>query len=274
MVSRFNIKGLDLSSFRYYVEDLYYDFVDLMGTGEYVLENFSKKIQPQLSKYLRSNGHLDASLLQGDWFPTVKSDIFISHSRKDKDLAIALSGFLYDNFGLTAFVDSTIWGNIEELQKKVDRPLYNTKTKTYSYNKRNQSTAYVHMLLSTALTKMIDNSEAIFFLSTPNSLNSNGTLTTSSAWIYHEIFTANCLRLKYPVRARRLRNIMFSEGILEGKIADGYSMDFKVDLTKFHVIDYRIMDEWVERKSGNLEANSLDLLYGIYQPTRPNRLLG
>lgn len=42
--------------------------------------------------------------------------------------------------------------------------------KTYDYNLRNYTTSHVHMMLATALTEMIDNTECIMFYNTPNSV--------------------------------------------------------------------------------------------------------
>lgn len=272
MTSRFKIEGFDVDSFKEFAKENFYQFKDLIDTGKEIFTDYSDKISTSLSTFIKPNGHLDARLLQGEWFPEVKADIFISHSRRDQELAIAFSGFLKKVFGLDAFVDSTIWHNVEDLQEEVDAPLWNPESETYNYKRRNQSTAYVHMLLSTALTKMIDNSEAIFFLSTPNSLRSIGRLSTSSAWIYHELFTANYLRMKYPSRNRELSQRMFSGRILEGRKADGFSMDFDVDLSKFHTFTYAHLEDWVKINYYNGNTHPLDLLYKTYQQNSSRRI--
>lgn len=41
----------------------------------------------------------------------------------------------------------------------------------YDYKKRNYSTSHVHTMLTVALSKMIDKTECIFFINTPESLN-------------------------------------------------------------------------------------------------------
>ena len=47
---------------------------------------------------------------------------------------------------------------------------------------------HVHMMLSTALANMIDKTECIMFLNTPNSVSTRDTkLKTYSPWIYNEI---------------------------------------------------------------------------------------
>lgn len=47
--------------------------------------------------------------MQVSWFPQIKADVFISHSHSDEKLAIIFAGWLYNAFGLTAFIDSCVW---------------------------------------------------------------------------------------------------------------------------------------------------------------------
>src|SRR5690606_26606894 len=84
---------------------------------------------------------IDGSKLQADWFPNIEADIFISHSHRDKDLAIALSEYLYQNFDLNVFIDSCIWGYSDEHLKIIDdKYCLNSDQTTYNYSKRNYST--------------------------------------------------------------------------------------------------------------------------------------
>ena len=185
-----------------------------------------------------------------------------------------MAGFLKEQFGLNAFIDSTVWGNVADLQMEVDRPLYDSITKTYNYEKRNQSTAYVHLLLSSALSKMLDNTEAVFFLSSPQSVRSNERGITSSAWIYHEIVTACMLRQKYPTRTHLAQRSFSSGGVIKGSINDGYTMEFKIDLSSFNAIDHNILSEWESKRlKTSSRVHSLDLLYHIFGSTHQNELL-
>nr|MBK7064154.1 hypothetical protein [Deltaproteobacteria bacterium] len=63
-------------------------------------------------------------------------------------------------FGLTAFVDSSVWGDANELLAEIDnRFCWSDDRRTYDYRKRNNSTSHVHMMLATALSVMIDRCE-------------------------------------------------------------------------------------------------------------------
>lgn len=78
---------------------------------------------------------------------------------------------LYDEFKLTAFVDSCVWGYCDDLLKQIDNEYCKKKDgKTYDYELRNYTTSHVHMMLSTALIEMIDNTECIMFYNTPSSV--------------------------------------------------------------------------------------------------------
>ena len=109
-----------------------------------------------LSKYLLHDVIIDGHLMSEDWFPQVKADIFLSHSHLDKEYAYALAGWLNVNLGLKVFVDSAIWSCADELLNEIDDKYCMTGKDYYSYASRNITTAHVHMMLSTALLKMID----------------------------------------------------------------------------------------------------------------------
>lgn len=245
-----------------------------LTAGQSVLEDNSSKISSSFEKYIKANGHLDADKISDDWFPVIDTDVFISHSHKDKYNALLLAGFLKKAFGLNAFIDSSVWGNIKDLQEKVDEPLYDYSTHTYNYDKRNQTTAYVHLLLSTALTKMLDNSEAIFFLSTPQSVHSIEDTITSSVWIYHEIVTSGMLRQKYPTRTKLSQRYFASGGIIEARIQDGYTMDFKLNLNDFNTIDCDIVSKWLKkRRVTPSRVHSLDLLYNLFDENLQRQMI-
>ena len=82
------------------------DFETLKEKG---LDSFSSQqtsIDKTIYSFVRNDGSLDGSMMQANWFPQIKADIFISHSHKDEDLAHALAGWLKETSGLTAFIDS------------------------------------------------------------------------------------------------------------------------------------------------------------------------
>lgn len=171
--------------------------------GKEILDSYDAAAEKSLERYICDEKGLNGSLIQEDWFPEVKADIFLSHSHKNEKLIISLAGWLYEVFGLKSFVDSSIWGYSDDLLKIIDdkycmQKKENFKT-VYSYEKRNYSTSHVHMMLSMALAKMIDNTECLFFINTPESISVSETMdeyNIISPWIYAELETSRLIRHK------------------------------------------------------------------------------
>lgn len=170
--------------------------------GNEIYEEHQKEVQDCLSKYITEEGIINGSDLKEHWFSVSKKDIFISHSHKDINKVKAFAGWIYETFGLEAFIDSCSWGYCDNLLRKIDdRYCYKPKSKTYDYSLRNYTTSHVHMMLSTALTEMMDETECIIFFNTPNSINMQTELEkvkdkekTLSPWIYHELSMTTMLR--------------------------------------------------------------------------------
>jgi hypothetical protein len=60
------------------------------------------------------------------------------------------------------------------------------------------------MMLSTALSMMIDKAECLFFLNTPNSIQATEAIDrTKSPWIYHEISISSLIRKRRLSEYRR-----------------------------------------------------------------------
>lgn len=177
----------------------------------------------------KQNGEkvLDGRKLEESWFKPITADFFISHKSEDADKARRLGAYLQSK-GKTVFIDSSIWGNIANLQRLIDNDYCLNEDKSfYIYDKRNKSTSYAHMLLANALLKTIANCNNFVFLNTPNSLKAADTVTnmaeTNSPWIYFEINVANTL-LKKPLKEN------FSA---ESSDTNMIKMAFEADLQKF-----------------------------------------
>lgn len=139
-------------------DDLNYNNLYSLGMGIYVTQK--KAVHSCLDKYLSPDGSLDGSSIEADWFPNVSANVFISHSHKDESAALQLAGFLH-RYNITSFIDSTVWGYANDLLKQIDNKYCVQRRKpgggyTYDYDKRNQSTSHVHMMLQGALAKMIN----------------------------------------------------------------------------------------------------------------------
>ncbi|MBB4597652.1 toll/interleukin-1 receptor domain-containing protein [Xanthomonas arboricola] len=175
--------------------------------GRVIQEEQKSAVRSTLDAYLTEDGKLDAKALSSAWFPAIKADIFISHSHNDEERALRLAGWLKEHFALNSFIDSTVWSSADELLKKIDdKYCKNVGEASYSYEKRNLSTSHVHMMLTMAITEMIDSCECLFFLNTPSSISPVKTINeakTSSPWIYAEIAISKTIQKKQLPTSRR-----------------------------------------------------------------------
>lgn len=234
-------------------------------SGQKVFNKYRTDIKKELDGYLLEDGSIDGSKMQSDWFPNVKADIFISHSHRDENKALALAGWLNDEFGLQAFIDSCIWGYSIELLKEIDNKYCRSKDGTmYDYDLRNYSTSHVHMMLSTALTMMIDKTECVFFLNTPNSISTSDSIQqTNSPWIYHELGMTRLIR-KRTFEDHR-------EGYMQKSLIfeAASSLNIKYNVPLNHLISLSDDDLQIWYRKHNLlqriqsTSHPLDALYNI-----------
>ena len=236
--------------------------IPLTKEWDVLFNEHKRKMHSTLHGYTTQNGMIDGKKMQADWFPEVKANIFISHSHADESTAINLARWLYDRFRLVAFVDSCVWGYANELLKEIDnRYCLNSDGKTYNYGRRNYSTSHVHMMLMTALNKMIDKTECIFFLNTENSISlTNIESETLSPWIYGEIEITRTIRTQTPVRKKAR---IYSDGRMHERLGDSFpKIRYPVDISHFKSIDkgtLKSWDNWCQSKG----VDALDALYKI-----------
>lgn len=262
MFAGFNLKGLDatfLSSYK--------------NAGEAAFNQQKNYIRKELDRFVLDDGSLDGSTLQNDWFPEVEVDIFLSHSHGDHKLTMAFAAMLKEEFGLTTFIDSCVWGYANDLLKKID-DVYckNKKGDMYDYDQRNFSTSHVHMMLSGALTKMMDKTECLIFVNTPNSITTSDVVKdkTKSPWIYSEIATSLVLRKKKPMRHVELKKSLNFEAASKKQKLD---VTYNVDLGHLTSLSTEDLSEWQKAVKGrhpngytHLDsgyAHPLDQLYMI-----------
>jgi len=235
-------------------------YKDYFSTGDVFYSSTKKTVQKALDKYLYQDGSLSGKRIQDDWFPEIEADIFISHSHKDIDLAIGLAGWLYTTFELRCFIDSCVWGYVDDLLKKInDKYSLNDEKNGYDYTKVIYATSHVYMMLFTRLIGMIDKTECVFLLNTPNSITTtNETIInqTKSPWIYAEILSTELVRKKNISEYRKQ--------ILIEKAAKFEKLEVRYDVVLEHL--YALNNEdlllWKRSCSYNLKnKHALDILY-------------
>lgn len=238
---------------------------EYIDVGKKLFENVTKDLVDNVKKLIECKDVINGDKIIEDWFPQINCDVFLSHSHKDKDLALSFAGFLKENFGLNTFIDSAIWGFSDDLLKSIDETFcMNEDGLTFNYEKRNYSTSHVHMMLKSALDKMIDNCEAIFFLNTPNSVTITDSIEekTNSPWIFSEIATTQLIRKKTPERLKEKTRIFSKiEGVVMLEKRNELEIQYELELNHFTSINELAIDEWKNRYYGY--GNALDYLYKI-----------
>lgn len=206
-----------------------------------------KKWLKILKEYIRNN---EGKIINGDfiekvWFPKVEPDIFISHSHIDEEIALKIKFLLEKNLILMFLLIllfgemlTTYYGNSIIYTAKTAKIIHIVMRNeiTYSYEKRNNTTAIIHLMLADALMKIMDKSSYIFFLNTLNSTLDEGYGSeeqVTSPWIYHEL-----VMTKYLQDEQRVRPIH------EGR---DLRVSRTVDLSHLYKMDFVSFQDWVKR---------------------------
>ena len=264
MYRAFNVKIADneMDSLLRNSNQLYNNFLDI-----YLSNKFN--IQRSLENFLLPNNAIDVQSLEQDWFPSVDAHVFISHSHKNIELVKKFEKWLYQQFGIKSFVDSNVWRYADNLIQQIDDTYsllnidYEKDIKTYNYQNCLISSSHVHMMLATALLKMIDKIDYIFFLNTPQSLSLNNIHQfTYSPWIYYELSLLQFIRKKIS-RSRIAEGEMrksFSMG------AENLAMAFPVDIKNLYKLSMVELSKWETgvpngEKYPNSALMKLDLLF-------------
>lgn len=231
--------------------------------GENLFKEQKNRIRGTLREYINPDGSLEASKIEEDWFTPIKSHIFISHSHDDEETVKQLAGFLHYKYGIKCFIDSCIWGYANDLLKEIDNKycIYRRSDGDfcYKYDKRNRSTSHVYMLLNTALAKMINKTECLFFVNTPNSIKAQDiedVAKTGSPWIYSELLMAT----EFPHE----KLSKYRVGILEENSSfenAELTINYDVRIDKLTKLSFSDLKDIESQCKGKNPLNTLDRLY-------------
>jgi len=236
--------NLEINNYDFLCDDSNYT------TSSKFYEESKINVCSNLNQIIKDN-KIDGNTLQNMCFPTEifgdENFVFISHSHNDEELAKKFAGYLYKNFGILSFIDSCVWGYMDELNKKLNNCseiefgyCHNCQCDTFSYN-----LSCVHIMLASALITMIYKCECIFFLNTPSSINLN--YKTESPWIYYELNIASTIQKISKVEKSTMES---------GKI------EFTPNLERMIKINEKILREW-EKRYNQLCDNPFAVLYKI-----------
>lgn len=235
-------------------------FCEYKISGENKKKHEKVEILKELEEFLnKDKTEIDGDKLQKEWFKELEADIFISHSHKDENLALALANWLEIQFpDVRIFIDSYIWSSADELLKKIDKKYcFNDNTQTYDYGKRNLTTSHVHAMLSNAILKMINQSECFFLLQTENSICiDNFSEKTYSPWLYTEIEYFSKIE-KINTRKKKYKKIDES---IKARSEDGIKIKYKPDTSDLIELNEDDLINW-RKKSEQTKDHFLDVLY-------------
>lgn len=253
MYRAFNVTGVEWANSR--------------TSGEEIYEKNKVVVQTTLESFIK-DGIIDGSNLSAHWFPMMEVDVFISHSHQDHDQAIEFAGWLKNCFGLDSFIDSCVWGYSDDLLRIIDNKYcYQSASGMYDYLSRNGSTSHVHMMLANALSEMLDKAECVFFINSPNSINSKEAVDkTKSPWLFFELSAIRVMRRIVPKRSK-LHELI--EGSATVKKASKLPIEYVVsleELTPLSLVQFR---SWGSEYIKNRDQNPLDLLYDIAPENPP-----
>ncbi|MDB4922909.1 hypothetical protein [Mucilaginibacter sp.] len=254
-------------------------FSDYLANGEQIHEVLLDGFKEVLDQYAVSDTVLDGSKMQADWFPQAHGDIFISHAHADQKLAMGLAGWLYEKFEIIAFIDSCIWGHADVLLRNIDDVhCKDPKTGNYNYQRRNRSTAHVHIMVNNALSKMIDHMECLFFLDTPKStVRELVEKKTQSPWIYSELSISRIIRKRIPERAQitELFKAFSGGGALNESQREEVQIQYMLELDHLVKLNTTDLEFWArafqtKKKLIHVkEGHPLDTLYEIKPLKKP-----
>ncbi|HDZ0502141.1 TPA: toll/interleukin-1 receptor domain-containing protein, partial [Klebsiella pneumoniae] len=234
-------------------------------TGDLKLQNPIKKIRESITK---SNGHSDSindsinyEEFKKIWFPDVNAHVFISHSHVDKAKAIALANFLYSKFGIRSFVDSEVWGYMDDalLELNKNHNKFPGKENTYIYERCNKLASNLNMILSSALIKMIHESECLIFINTIDSCIRDGNeFRTKSPWIFTELLMSSMLEKRAhkdrPVELRK--SIDESRAVVANEAFDQALFSYPLYLKHMHNVTNDKINRINEIKPSGLSSTT------------------
>ncbi|KAB7670871.1 toll/interleukin-1 receptor domain-containing protein [Plesiomonas shigelloides] len=201
-----------------------------------------------------------------DWFPESNCHIFMSHSHKDRDLAVKIANYLYTYYGITTFIDSDFWQYVDDAildinshYSKFPKP----NDKLLKYDSCLLVGTNFYLTLSNALMDAIDKSDCCLFLNTENSIadSKNNEEVTYSPWIYTELNILDKIR----ENPHRDRDISITEAVAG---VEGYEI---IKSSKVATESYRVRMEFVVDPTFKLPTINSELLIEIL--TKPEAVI-
>lgn len=170
----------------------------MINDNDLINNNFNpRKIHEELNilDYVQPNNgkiEINGTELMKKWFPLQRDKkIFLSHSHGDFNVVKKFAGYL-DSQRKGVFVDSTVWGDNNELIDTINREYNNVpgEQNTFYYSEDHVITSNIYMLLIRALNRMINYCDIFIFIESENSTQDGNTY---SPWIMEELELQNII---------------------------------------------------------------------------------
>ncbi|NHB94695.1 hypothetical protein [Photorhabdus cinerea] len=251
-------------------------------TLSYETGNIEEKLEELITVKTKNNEQLvviEHEDIINNWFPNTGCHIFLSHSHKDKNLAIYIANKLYSQYRIKTFIDSQFWGFIDKAIEKINNTHCRSKNdqKYLDYEKSMKVASNFYLILSNALTNAIDESDSCWFLNTTNSLNASDKdeFGTYSPWIYTELnFTSKVRRYphqKRPIITTKSASNRFG---MDGLESIDSNLVVRYDVTTKHMFNVKQLElenilnnniknntDYLLDNSGSVEFDNLDRIY-------------
>ncbi len=218
--------------------------------------------------------------LLDEWFPDTGCHIFISHSHKDKGLAIAIANKLYKKYGVKSFIDSEFWGFVDKAIYEInsDHSRSVGDEKYLDYDKCMRVASNFYLILSNAITDGIYHSDSFWFVNSGNAFDAvnKSSEGTYSPWLYTELnYTKTVALSPHPKRPTLiLESAGLESNANNGWIIKSASRHFSVRFTpeKSHLtkVSSEAIKSILDNSKGFAQSNdeqifkNLDLIYSTF----------
>lgn len=257
------------------------NFSDYAIQGKNHLDSAKAVVERKLKEIvINGTESLDGNSIQGEWFPEISADIFISHSRDGADLANGIAGWINSNFNLRCFIDSNVWGYSDELLEELNSQYSNKRPDSsggylYDHQRCINASKHVDTMLTIALHKMINRCECVILLNTENaiSVKKYGDLqrdTTFSPWIYSELICSSLIQQRRPERylSRKMQGMQNFDAVHES-----LQIAYEVPTEHLLPLGQKTLSAWKSAYTSN-KLHPLDVLYSQFPQIQKDILNG
>ena len=167
------------------------------GKDRKLLINYEKLLIPN------ERNNLNGDAIISKLLPQKKKQVFISHSHLDIELVKKIAKDIEEKTGLSCFIDSNVWGNVDVLQNKWDLKCKGNRD-FFNRGEILDNSTNTRMMLATSLLQAINDCEYFLFINTENSgeIIDAKEINVKSPWIFFELKSAILLHNKEKAKTQ------------------------------------------------------------------------